>query len=152
MSNNPHFINIYKTHIHIPYTWSDVILCIVWRHKSRLCLIWLKSVQFFVYFFFLYRSSYRSYSIHEKYDMKTDIKSEMHNLGYTHFNCGVKLFHGFYTQFQNVLRVIALSATGGVNDVRHWRTDKLQSHNAVREKGRVKFVVFDSSNNQTKLY
>jgi hypothetical protein len=53
---------------------------------------------------------------------------------------------------QNVLRVIALSATGGANDVRHWRTDKLQSHNVLQEKGWVKFVVFDSSNNETQLY
>jgi hypothetical protein len=31
---------------------------------------------------FSYCSSYKSYSIHEKYDMKTDMKSEMHNFGY----------------------------------------------------------------------
>jgi hypothetical protein len=28
--------------------------------------------------------------------MKTDMKSEMHNLGYTYLNCDVTLFCGFY--------------------------------------------------------
>jgi hypothetical protein len=38
--------------------------------------------------------------MHEKYDMKTDMKSEMHDLGYrpplTYVNCDVTLFCGFY--------------------------------------------------------
>jgi hypothetical protein len=72
--------------VHIPYTWSDVILCIVWRHKSRLHLMWLQSVHIFVYF--LYRSSYKSYSKNEKYDIKTGMKSEMHNIS--------KMFRRFY--------------------------------------------------------
>ena len=46
--------------------------------------------------FFLHRSSYKRYSIYEKYDMKTYMKSEMQNLGCAYFNRDVTLFRGFY--------------------------------------------------------
>jgi hypothetical protein len=95
-----HILSLFTEHaVHISYAWSDVILCIVWHHISRVHLILLSSVQCSVYF--LYRNSYKSYSIYTKYVKKTDMKSEMHNLRYsplTYFNCDVILFCGFYTR------------------------------------------------------
>jgi hypothetical protein len=52
--------------------------------------------------------------------MKTDMKSEMHNLGYTYFNCDVTLFRRFYprqngTRYrESVLLQYVVTVTGRV--------------------------------------
>jgi hypothetical protein len=60
-----YILSIFTLHnVLIPYTCSDVILCIIWRHKTCLHLIWLKSLLRFCIVWDC--SSCKVYSIHQK--------------------------------------------------------------------------------------